>query len=71
MFDLNLSPSRCSTSHALQTKNMNALHDHWVSLDDNDYTSTDSINSKSSTGDSANDNELMDDDHLIMLDANL
>ena len=71
MFDLNLSPSSCSTSHALQTQNMNALHDDWVSLDDNDYTSTDSINLDSNTSDSASDNELMDDDHLIMMDANL
>ena len=41
LFDLNLSPSHCSTCRALQNKNMNALHDAWVSLDDTDYTSSD------------------------------
>ena len=71
MFDLNLSPSHCSTSHALQNKNMNALHDDWVWVDDNDYTSTDLINSDSNTSDSTSDNESMDYDHLIMMIANL
>ena len=71
MFGLNLSPSHCSTSHALHNKNMNALHDDWVLLDANDYTSTDSINSDSNTSDAASDNESIDDDHLIMMNANL
>ena len=71
MFDLNLSPSHCSTSHALQNKNTNVLHDAWVSLDDNDYTSSYSTNSDSNTSDSASDNESLDNDDLNMMNANL
>ena len=55
MFDLNLSSSHCSTSHALEIQNMDALHDDWGSLDDFDYTSRDPISSNSHTSDSAND----------------
>ena len=56
--DLNLSPS-----HAHENENMNALYDAWVSLDDNDYTSSDLSNTNSHTSDSASDNDLMG--HMI------
>ena len=72
MLDLNLSPSYCSTSHAHDNENMNALYDAWVSLDDNDYTSSDSSNTNSHTSDSASDNELMGhNDNLIMMNEKL
>ena len=71
MFDLNLSPSHCDTSHALQNINTNVLHDAWVSLDDNDYTSSYSTNSDSNTSDSASDNESLDNDDLNMMNGNL
>ena len=67
MLDLNLSPS-----HAHENENMNALYDAWVSLDDNDYTSSDSSNTNSHTSDSASDNELMGhNDNLIMMNEKL
>ena len=67
MLDLNLSPS-----HANDNENMNALYDAWVSLDDNDYTSSDSSNTNSHTSDSASDNELMGhNDNLIMMNEKL
>ena len=69
MFDLNLSPSHCDTSHALQNINTNVLHDAWVSLDDNDYTSSYSTNSDSNTSDSASDNESLDNDDLNMMNG--
>ena len=72
MLSLNLSPSNCSTSHAHENENMNDLYDDWVSLDDNDYTSSDSSNTNSHTSDSASDNELMGhNDNLIMMNENL
>ena len=41
MFDLNRSPSHCSTSYVLEDKDTNALNDAWVSLDEAKYyTST-------------------------------
>ena len=45
IFDLNLSSSHCSTSYALKNENMDTLHYAWLSLDNNNYTSSDSINS--------------------------
>ena len=56
---------------SFKKKNTNVLHDAWVSLDDNDYTSCDSTNSHSNTSDSASDNESLDNDDLIMMNANL
>ena len=41
MFDLNLSPSDCSTIHALEIQNMDVLHDDLGSLDDFDWGSLD------------------------------
>ena len=58
MFDLNLSPSDCSTRHALEIQNMDVLHDDLGSLDDFDWGSLDdSISSDSHTSDSASDND--------------
>ena len=71
MLDLNLSPSHCSTCHALQNKNTNVLHDAWVSLDDNDYTSSYSTNSDSNTSYSTSDNESLDNDDLNIMNSNL
>ena len=72
MFDLNLSPSHCSTSHAHENENMNALYDAWVSLDNNDYTSSDSINPDADiTSDSPTDNESMDNDNLNLMNIDL
>ena len=70
-FDLNLSPSHCSTSHALEIQNMDALNDDWGSLDDFDYTSSDSISSDSHTSDSTSDNESLENKNLIMMNENL
>ena len=71
MFDLNLSPSHCSTSYALENGNTNALHDSWVSLDDNNYSISDSNNSDAHTSDSTSNNESMDNDNLNIMNIDL
>ena len=57
MFDLNRSPSHCSTSYAIEEHDTNASHDAWVSLDESDiYTTSDSVNSDAhTTSESASD----------------
>ena len=72
MFDLNLSPSDCSTIHALEIQNMDVLHDDLGSLDDFDWGSLDdSISSDSHTSDSASDNKSLENENLIMMNENL
>ena len=73
MLDLNRSPSHCSASYALENKDMNALHDAWVSLDKtNVYTTSDLVNfDAQTTSESASDNESMDSDNVNPMNINL
>ena len=72
MFDLNRSPSVCSTSCAHEDEDMNALHDAWVSLDEtNVYITSDSVNSDAHTSESSSDNDPMDSDNVNQMNIDL
>ena len=73
MFDLNRSPSHCSTSYAIEEHDMNVLHDAWVSLDETDiYTTSDSVNSDAhTTSESASDDDSMDSDNVNPMNIDL
>ena len=72
MFDLNRSPSHCSTSYALKDKDTNALHDARVSLEEtNVYITSDSINSDAHTSESSSYNDPMDSDYVNQMNIDL
>ena len=72
MFDLNRSPSHCSTLYALEDEDTNALHDACVSLKEtNVYITSDSVNSDAHTSESSSDNDPMDSDNVNQMNIDL